>query len=394
MIKNVFWKSLVIGLIALLLLASTVIFVVPRTSNIKITMEKAAVSDHPCESTDLVKVKDDSGSTANKDNIGLTGLTGLFHVPSVVERGDIAFCQNRPLSRTQRLISKLTHGYAEHALIYVGNNRFIESSAYIPWIFKGSMGLDLCKLGVLNTSIFLLNLWAKNIIYGKVKNASPSQKKAAVMWAENQTKSPHPYQFCFEPPGIYHKHSWWGCPNPNGTTYNPDTGTYFKEVYPDYWYCTEVIWAAYMHCNGESGLDLGAEWTYDKKDDSWHWWIGTDQMLSNVDQIYLYTDGEYGYPGTSEPLVESYQVDVGIDNVTIHGKLIDDGDERCHCYVTLISKGDKYCGFYNSGSIDTFSRLFKDLEPDTTYQWYAWAYNSLGKDVGEIKSFTTLPSST
>ena len=383
--KNIVKKGIVFGIIILFVGMN----IIPLTGGL---IDEDKISTDCTKEEYFVSTKD-IDSTALTNSIFNRIFSKIFtlkclSVPNVVQRGDIAFCQNRPLTRLQRLISKLTHGYAEHALIYAGNNRFIESSAYIPWFYNGSKGWDLCKLGVSNTSIFFLNLWAKNIIYGKVINASSSQKNAAVKWAENQTR--HPYQFCFDPPWPFHKHSWWGCPNTNGTTYNPDTGTYFKEEYYDYWYCTELIWAAYKHCDGNSGIDIGAIWHYDKKDDSWHWWIGAGELLNNVDQIHLYTDGDFGNPGTSEPLVESYQVDVGITNVTLHGKLIDDGDERCHCYVTLIGEGDRYRGFYNSESIETFSHSFGGLEPGTTYQWYAWAYNSLGKVVGEIKNFTIL----
>ena len=56
-----------------------------------------------------------------------------------------------------------------------------------------------------------------------------------------------------------------------------------------------------------------------------------------MDQIYLYTDGELtGKPGTNEPVVESDYVEVGITNATLHGKLVDDGGERCHCYVIFV----------------------------------------------------------
>ena len=223
-------------------------------------------------------------------------------------------------------------------------------------------------------------------------NASKSQKNAAVHWAESQIG--HPYQYIYKPRWPFKKLKWWACPNSNGTAYNPDTGTYFQEKNYDYWYCTELVWASYRHCDGDSGIDIGARWCYDRHDDSWHWYIAPYDLHNNVDQIYLYTDGELtGKPGTYEPVVESDYVEVGITNATLHGKLVDDGGERCHCYVILIDEGHRYCGFYKSKSIDTFNYTFGDLNPGTTYQWYAWAYNSLGKAQGEIKSFTTLPAS-
>lgn len=311
-----------------------------------------------------------------------------FSVPTTVKRGDIAFCEHRPWSPGYRTPGCHSN---DHALMYIGNNRFIESCPYLPWLYYGSKGWDLCKIGVVKTHIGYLKLWATDIIYGTVINASESQKDAAVKWAESQRG--HPYQFGYEPPWPYHKHVWWGCPNTNGTTYNPDTGTYFKEEYYDYWYCTELIWAAYKHCDGDSGIDIKATWSYDKNDDSWHWWIGPDEMLANVDQIYLYTDGDYGNPGNCEPIVESYNVNASTNSATLHGKLIDDGKERCHCYLTLIDVGNGYCGFYKSESIETFSYSFRHLKPGTTYQWYAWAYNSIGKAKGETKNFTTLSSS-
>ncbi|MCK4365469.1 MAG: hypothetical protein KAW45_05420 [Thermoplasmatales archaeon] len=326
------------------------------------------------------------GSITNKLSQTLTPRK--FYVPKIVEPGDLVFCDNKLLTRYQKKIIERFPGYADdHGLMYAGNNRFIESSAIFPWIYYGSKGWDLCKIGVVNTGIFYLNLWATNIIYGKVKNASSSQKYNALNWAKKQLGQP--YQFGYRQNWPYHKHQWWMCPNTNGTTYNPDTGTFFKEEYYDYWICTEIIWAAYKHCEGDSGIDIEATWHYDKYDDSWHWYIGPDEMLGNVDQIYLYTDGDYGYPGSNEPLVETAHVNIEKNNVTIYGMLIDDGGERCHCYVNIIGERNRYCGFFKSESIETFSYTFLRLKPGT-YQWYAWAYNSLGKAQGEIKSFTIL----
>ena len=306
-------------------------------------------------------------------------------VPPMVQRGDIAFCDVKPWLPFHK-----DPGYADdHVLMYAGNNRFIESTAIIPWIYNGSKGCDLCKLGVINTSIVFLKLWATNIIYGRVNNSNESQRDAAVSWAESQLC--HPYQFGFKPPWPFHKHTWWCCPNTNGTTYNPDTGTYFKEEYYDYWICGELIWGAYKHCNGDSGIDLNAQWAYDKNDDSWHWNIGPHDICDDVDQIYLYTDKELtGIAGTNKPVVEADHVILDELNysVTLHGKLIDDGGERCHCYVTIIGEGNKYCGFYKSDSLDTFCYLFYGLKARVTYQWYAWAYNSIGKTLGEMKNFT------
>jgi len=200
--EGLFRKGLVIGLIVLFLGASTLPLGVSRTNSIKFTTEKAAVSDQPCESTDIVTVTDASGSTANDGHIVLIGVGDRSCVPSIVKRGDIAFCDNKPWTSGWR-----NPGYADdHALMYAGNNRFIEATAIFPWIYNGSKGWDLCKLGVLNTSICFLKLWATNIIYGQVINASESQRDAAVKWAESQRG--HPDQYGFNPPWPLHKHEW------------------------------------------------------------------------------------------------------------------------------------------------------------------------------------------
>jgi hypothetical protein len=224
-----------------------------------------------------------------------------------------------------------------------------------------------------------------------VNNSTESQRDAAVNWAESQLG--HPYQFGFKPPWPFHKHKWWACPNTNGSTFNPDTGAYFKEEYYDYWFCSELIWGAYKHCNGDSGIDFNAQWAHDKNDDSWHWYIGPDDICNDVDQIYLYTDKELtGIEGTNKPVVESDHIILDELNfsVTLHGKLVDNGGERCHCYLTIIGEGNKYCGFYESDSLDRFCYSFYGLKAGVTYQWYAWAYNSLGKTLGEKKYFTIL----
>jgi len=316
-----------------------------------------------------------------------TGNPGEFDVHSVVKKGDIAFCDYRPWLPFYNDDSNFSN---DHVSLYEGNNRFIEATVIYPWIYKGSKGWDVIKVGVLNTGFAFLNLWATNIIFGTVRNASASQRNTAVNWVETQIRQP--YQFTFPPRWPFHIHEWWACSNPNGSVYNPDTGEYFIEKYPDYWYCTELVWAAYKHCNGDSGMDIGARWEYDEKDGSWHWCVTPKYLLGNYEQIYLYTDGDYGNPGTGKPNVESYDVDVGTTSATIYGKLLDDGNERCHCYISLIGEGNNYCRFVKRTTTETFSKLITHLEPGTTYQWYAWAYNSFGEAYGEIMSFTTLES--
>ena len=382
--KNIVKKGSVFGIILLFVGMN----IIPLTGGL---IDEDKISTDCTKEEYFVSTKD-IDSTALTNSIFNRIFSKIFtlkclSVPKVVQRGDIAFCDVRPSLPFHKM-----PGYADdHALMYIGNNRFIESTALIPWYYNGSKGWDLCKLGVLKTGFIYLNLWATNIIYGTVINATESQRDAAIKWANEQKK--HPYQFGYKPNWPFHKHQWWGCPNTNGTTYNPDTGKYFKEEYYDYWYCTELIWGAYKHCNGDSGIDLNAQWEYDKNDDSWHWYIGPDDICDDVDQIYLYTDKDItGIEGTSKPVVESDHIVIDKLNysVTLHGKLIDNGGERCHCYVTIIGEGNKYCGFYKNDSLDTFYYSFDGLKAGVTYKWYAWAYNSLGKGVGETKNFTIL----
>jgi hypothetical protein len=304
-----------------------------------------------------------------------------------VKRGDFACCEHRSFYIGYRNPGCCPHN--DHILIYYGDNKFLEATAIFPFLYKGSNGWDICKLGVLKTSFLFLNLWATNIVFGTVRNATEGQRDNAVKWAEKQLGQPYQYTRYVNWP--FSEHKWWACSNRNGTMYNPDTGEYFQEKFPDYFYCTELVWAAYKHCNGDTGLDLAEKWELDIKDNSWHWCSTPDYWLSDYENIYLYTDGDYGYPGDKEPIVESYNVDVGKNNATLFGKLIDDGNERCHCFITLIGVENRYCGFYTGKSTDTFKMIFKHLEPDTTYQWYAWSYNSFGEVYGETKSFTTLP---
>ena len=381
--KNNIWKELVVGII--------VIFAAINLSPLSgsLIKEEIVLADYSEDNYFVsAEKKDPISKNSRIDNkLSLDILkSGWFKVPSIVKRGDIAFCDIGPHLSGQKI-----KGFSnDHALIYAGNNRFIEATAIIPWIYKGSKGWDLCKLGVLNTSFFFLKLWATNIIFGTVRNANESQRENVISWAETQMRLP--YQFGFPQSWPFKKHQWWACPNPNGTTYNPDTGEYFLEEYPDYWYCTEIIWAAYKHCNGDSGLDIGSKWEYDKNDDSWHWCSMPDYWLDDYEQIYLYTDGDFGNPGTAKPLIESYDVEVGTTSATLHGKLLDDGGERCHCYFYLIGEGNIYCRFVDRSSSETFSEEIKHLTPGTTYHWYAWAYNSFGEAYGETKSFTTLES--
>ena len=383
--KNIFMKKFFIGIL--------VLFVVINLSPLSVSLIKEDMFSTDYSEKKYLGIAEDETSisiTSYVDSKTSDKIikSNWFCVPSIIKKGDIAFCDhNRPLLPGYRNDNNFAN---DHVLIYLGNNRFIESTAIFPCFYKGSEGWDLCKLGVRKSSFCLLNFWATNITFGTVRNVSESQRDNAVEWAKTQIR--HPYQFASIPTWPYHMHSWWCCPNPNGTTYNPDTGEYFIEVYPDYWICAELLWAAYNHCNGDSGIDICAKWEYDKNDDSWHWITMPDYWLNDYEQIYLYTDGYYGNPGTGKPLVESFDVNVSLDSVTIYGKLLDDGNERCHCYIYLIGEGNRYCGFFNNNSIETFSKIIKHLTPGTTYQWYAWAYNSFGEVYGETKSFTTLPS--
>jgi len=132
--------------------------------------------------------------------------------------------------------------------------------------------------------MIVLNLWATNITHGYVKNATVEQRKGAIEWTKTQRWSPYQWSWI----SLDNYQSWHACPNPNGSAYDPDGNKYY-ECYPDHWYCSELIWAAYLHQS--KNLSVGALWIKDEQGDgNCHWLVSPQSIRDDKINFTLYSD--------------------------------------------------------------------------------------------------------
>ncbi|MCK4366079.1 MAG: PKD domain-containing protein [Thermoplasmatales archaeon] len=103
---------------------------------------------------------------------------------SSLKVGDIVFCDMKEttikfLEKRGRAPQGIPGDFNDHVLMYIGRNRFIESSQYIYRPLKKAY------LGVVTTPAWFLNIWATNFMYGTV-NTTQDKRNAAVEWAKSQ----------------------------------------------------------------------------------------------------------------------------------------------------------------------------------------------------------------
>ncbi len=149
------------------------------------------------------------------------------NVPSYLEVGDILFCDIKPVivkMAEQSNFIKIhpIEGFSnDHAAMYIGKNRFIESTPYVYRPLRKNW------LGVVITPYWLIEAWSTNITFAHVKNTTTQDRKNAVKWAIKQLGSP------------YQSGSF--IPNHNPKDSNDE--------YSNWWFCSELIWAAYYNRN-------------------------------------------------------------------------------------------------------------------------------------------------
>jgi PKD repeat protein len=204
-----------------------------------------------------------------RDELNQTNKSTAFvYIDVELEIGDIVFLE---LKQNIRDLYELIIGkelpYAVHAAIYIGNNLFIETADYsLPnnimleeelekWynniietyssqkndneqITETDYFFNL-ENGVQKSHSFKLNLLYDQRGLGKVSAANYSQKIKVREFCEDQIGKP--YQWVID--GLSSR------ANPNITDPN---NTYFDwtvldDPYIDNWYCTELIWAGYLH---------------------------------------------------------------------------------------------------------------------------------------------------
>ena len=129
-----------------------------------------------------------STSASNNTHSVLAYSTNLSM--RALKKGDLVFCDVKPIiSRISTNIGKgrlqSTGGYSDdHVLMYIGNNKFIESCPY----FYNPLKSDW--IGVIITPLIILKTWATNFTYGRV-DTTQENKNDAISWAKTQLGKPY-----------------------------------------------------------------------------------------------------------------------------------------------------------------------------------------------------------
>jgi len=158
--------------------------------------------------------------------------SNVLSTPAYLKKGDLLFCDYDPEfdSFIQSFNIQVHHPFTptgphnDHVAMYIGNDMFIEAC---PYFFDEEKGY---WVGVVTTHMATFNLWAENITFGILSNVTDEQRNDAVSWAMNQWGQP--YQESIFPNNA----------NPNDE----------EDEKANHWYCSELIWAAYLN----QGFDL------------------------------------------------------------------------------------------------------------------------------------------
>jgi uncharacterized protein YycO len=151
----------------------------------------------------------------------------ILSTPAYLQKGDLLFCDYKPdfESFARSLNIQIhhpitTHGpHNDHVAMYIGNDMFIEAC---PYFYDGE---KQAWIGVVTTHIGTFHLWAENITYGVLSNVTKEQREGAVSWALSQIGQP--YQENIFPLN--------------------DDPTDTDDPASDQWFCSELVWAAYLH---------------------------------------------------------------------------------------------------------------------------------------------------
>jgi hypothetical protein len=190
-----------------------------------------------------------------------------------LEFGDIIFMDVKPI------IAKLfnVHGNKgfsnDHCAFYIGYNWFIEASDY-------SMSKLNLFDGVQFTPMWFYRCWAHNFSYGRVINASSSQKSQAFIFHLKQFREPYQYGWL----GFDDYMSWHSNPDiddPNSPYYYPD------DTYLNYWYCSEIIWASYLHQN--INLDATPDPIWDPYENGYYY-LASVNDLRNSENVTMFQE--------------------------------------------------------------------------------------------------------
>lgn len=195
---------------------------------------------------------------ANQKNITARN----FGVPDFLQFGDIIFMDVKPiLAKLFNLHSN--KGFSnDHCAFYIGHNWFIEATDY-----------SMSELGLFNgvqfTPIWFYRCWANNFTYVRVINSSYSQINQAFKFILNQYREPYQYGWLG-----YDDYMSWHCnpdiDDPYSPYYYPD------DPYLDYWYCSEIIWASFLHQN--INIDATPDPVWDPCENGYYYLVSVDDI--------------------------------------------------------------------------------------------------------------------
>ena len=194
--------------------------------------------------------------------------------PSNLEKGDIlSFDIKQEIADLLNL--RQFPGFSnDHVVMYIGSvagvQLFIESNDYSVFHFPWS---PLNGVQITPWCIFSLYADEDTFLIGKVHVATEQQKLKAIGFSFSRLFD----QYQWGSPDYDPYHSWHANPDITDHT-NPfyEKYQYPDDPYIDYWYCYELIWAAYLHQEIEIDGDPTLE--YDDILQDYFYCIGVDDF--------------------------------------------------------------------------------------------------------------------
>jgi len=208
-----------------------------------------------------INITSNGGDVSPRVTIGmLDPLITEEECPLDIEFGDILFMDVRPFWQELFDLPSNMGEHNDHVAMYIGLNRFIESSDYTPWAGGYLDGVQISPW------------WWMNLVYcdftvGTVTSATQGNKLAAVCFAISRLGQQ--YQHTYQ--GYDPYHSWHANPDiddPESPYYYPD------DPYINYWYCSELVWAAYLRQGINTDSTPGPI-------DGQHYLVSPDDMLNS-----------------------------------------------------------------------------------------------------------------
>lgn len=281
-----------------------------------------------------------SSATSNRESVITDSL------PAYLKVGDIMFCDIKPeiLKKIEPIGLGLFFGMPGHAndhcAMYIGDNRFVEASPY------RLRPLYMDVVGVVISPFWKIQLWATNFTYATV-DTTQEIRDNAVEWAKTQRG--RPYQFIVGGPNA----------DPNDET----------DRYADYWYCSELIWAAYWNNGVKFVVDNGI-FSYNATS-IWSFYEADNIILYENDGPYANAGGPYdGFVNDviSFNAYESYDPDGSImkynwsfgDGNTTYGEYPYHRYSKPGLYNVTLTVKDNGGKFATNTTIASISKKIKD----------------------------------